>query len=80
MARAIPRSEWLTVEEDLCRTAWIEYLMEHSLWELPLSGGHVSPMARFSEPGQGDVAQRAMAVQALQDFSWFDEPDSSASH
>jgi len=80
MARAIPKREWLEVEEELCRTTLLEYLMEHWLWERPLSGGHVSPLARFSEPGQGDVAQRLMAVHALQDFDWFEEPESSASH
>ncbi len=80
MARAIHKLEWLQVEEDLCRTALLEYLMEHWLWERPLSGGYVSPLARFSEPGQGDIAQRLMAVHALQDFGWFEEPESSASH
>ncbi len=80
MARAIPRHEWLEVEEDICRTALIEFFMEHWLWEQPLSGGPVSPWALFSEPSQGDMAQRVMAVQALQEFGWFQEPDSSASH
>ena len=80
MARAIPKREWLAVEEDLCRMAWIEYLMGHWLWEHPLSEGHLSPLAQISEPGEGGIAQRAMAVQALQDFGWFEESDSSASH
>ena len=44
MARAIPKREWLEVEEDLCRTAMLEYLMEQQwLWERPLPGGH-SPL------------------------------------
>ena len=80
MAQAIPKREWLQVEEDLCRTAFLEFLMEQLLWEQPLPEGHLAPWARISQPGQGEVAQRVMAVQALQDFGWFDEPDSSASH
>jgi len=80
MARAIHKLEWLQVEEDLCRTALLEYLMEHEhwLWERPLSGGHESPLV--PEPNQGDIAQRLMAVHALQDFGWFEESESSASH
>lgn len=77
MARAIHKSEWLQVEEDVCRTALLEYLTEHWLWERPLSGEAVPPLA---EPGQSDIAQRLMAVHALQDFGWFEEPESSDSH
>ena len=79
MARAIPRREWLQVEEDLCRSAFLEYLMQNLLWEPLHPEGHLPPSA-FSQPGQGDIAQRVMAVQALQDFGWFDETDSSDSH
>jgi hypothetical protein len=76
MARAIPKFEWLQVEEDIRRTVLLEYLMEHWLWEQPMPGGHASPLARFAQPGQDQVAQRAMAVQALQEFGWLEEPDS----
>lgn len=80
MARAIPKREWLAVEEDLCHTALLEYLMEHWLWVRPLPGGYPSPLDRAGEPGLNHIAQRAMAAQALQEFGWLEEPDSSASH
>jgi hypothetical protein len=70
MAQAIPKREWLQVEEDLCRTALLEYLMEH--WEQPMPGGYASPRAQFVQPGQNQ-AQRAMAVQALEEFGWLEE-------
>ena len=65
MARAIHKLEWLQVEEDLCRTALLEYLMEHEhwLWERPLSGGHESPLV--PEPNQGHVASRERLASSL---------------
>jgi hypothetical protein len=72
MARAIPKREWLQVEEDLCRTALLEYLMEHWLWEQPMPGGFGSPQAQLLQPGQDQLAQRAMAVHALEEFGWLE--------
>ena len=82
MARAIPKREWLEVEEDLCRTAFLEFLVDQCLWELPLSAGsHESAgLDRPSGSGRRDSVHRVMAIQALQDFRWFQEPGSSASH
>ena len=78
MARAIPKREWLEVEEDLCRTALLEYLMEHWLWEQPMPGGYASPQAQFVQPGQDELAQRAMAVHALEEFGWLEEASDQA--
>jgi hypothetical protein len=82
-AQAIPRRDWLEVEEDLCRTAFMEFLVERWLWEVPLSTGVEESAEGSPSPGgspRKDRAHRVMAIQALHDFSWFREPDSSASH
>jgi len=70
MAQAIPKREWLQVEEDLCRTARLEYLMEHWLWVQPMPGGYPSPP---DQPAQDQLVQRAMAVHALEEFAWLEE-------
>lgn len=85
MARAIPKREWLEVEEDLCRTAFLEFLVDQCLWELPLSAGSDESagsvsLARPSGSSRRDPVHLVIAIQALQDFGWFQEPGSSASH
>jgi hypothetical protein len=84
MAEAIPKRDWLEVEEDLCRMAYLEFLVEHWLWDRPLSVPQSTedlPRVDLEVPlGERNFANRAMAIQALQDFGWFQEPRSSASH
>lgn len=82
MAQAIPKREWLEVEEDLCRTAFLEFLVDRCLWELPLSAGSDESVGldRPSGSSRRDPVHLVMAIQALQNFGWFQEPGSSASH
>lgn len=73
MAEAIPKRDWLEAEEDLARSAYLEFLVGEWLWELPPS---VSQM----DPPDAELPARRRAIQSLQDFGWFQEPASTVSH
>ena len=77
MAQAIPKRDWLEVEEDLARTAYLEFLVEHWLWELPPS---FAASADRSTGIDEDLPPRQRAIQSLQTFGWFQEPESTVSH
>ena len=76
MARAIPKRDWLEAEEDLARTAYLEFLVEHWLWDVP------APFAAPKQPERpgAEFPSRQQALQSLQDFGWFQEPPSTVSH
>ena len=73
MAEAIPRSEWLEVEESVsCDTYW-QYLMNTWLWQAPFA---VPPRpVELDVPGRG-----APSLEALQDNGWVMVPESQISH
>ncbi len=50
MAQAVPKRDWLEAEENLARTAYLEFLVEHWLWELPASFAATKQLERpFAE-------------------------------
>ena len=77
MAQAIPKRDWLEVEEDLVRTVYLEFLAEQWLWELPPS---LAASADELDRLEADLPSRQRAIQSLQDFSWFQEKASTLSH
>jgi len=76
MAQAIPKRDWLDVEEDLARSAYLEFLVGQWLWELPPS---LAPTELPERPG-AELPSRQRAIQSLQNFGWFQEPASTVSH
>lgn len=72
MAHAIPKREWLETEEMTLRAAYLRFLVERWLWQAPFAVLH------------GDMTEtsgvQVPSAQALQDFGWIMEPESTVSH
>ncbi len=77
MAQAIPKRDWLEIEEVLARTVYMEFLVERWLWELPPT--FAAPTEQLDLP-DAELPSRQRAIQSLQNFGWFQEPASTVSH
>ena len=77
MAQAIPKRDWLEIEEVLARTVYLEFLVERWLWELPPS--FAAPREQLDFPG-AELPLRQRAIQSLQNFGWSQEPASTIFH
>ena len=77
MAQAIPKRDWLEIEEVLVRTVYMEFLVERWLWEPPPSFAVPTEQLDFPD---AEFPSRQRAIQSLQNFCWFQEPPSTVSH
>ena len=77
MAQAIPKRDWLEVEEVLARSAYLEFLVERWLWEVPLS---LAASTGQADRPDAELPLGQRAIQSLQSFGWFQEPASTVSH